>query len=355
MKSYVTIFLSVLLILLIVSSTTYAQIPDLIQESFLYPDGTYLDAQGDSSGGWGGPWELSTGEDGEIICIGGTVPLDEVPIYTEGRYVEVSTDGADMTIYRSLADTMLDTGEDFWISFLYQRLESDSYSDDSYNGLSLYMGSTELLYIGKPWATEYLGVAAHNATGDVVVLEASSLVGAWMVVKFEMNGDQAARDSAFLFLDPDPNVEPDIAEADGGFQWVSENGWDRFRIGCNNACWAAFDEIKVAKNYADLNRAPNGIFTSPVGNLPYKYALAQNYPNPFNPVTTFSYNVPTTSQVKIIVFDVLGREIATLVNEEKMPGTYQASFDGTNLTSGIYFYQMQAGPFIQTKKMMLVK
>ena len=54
MKSYVTIFLSVLLILLIVSSTTYAQIPDLIQESFLYPDGTYLDAQGDSSGGWGG-------------------------------------------------------------------------------------------------------------------------------------------------------------------------------------------------------------------------------------------------------------------------------------------------------------
>jgi hypothetical protein len=88
---------------------------------------------------------------------------------------------------------------------------------------------------------------------------------------------------------------------------------------------------------------------------PSKFKLGQNYPNPFNPVTSINYEVPKDSKVKISVYDIKGGEIATLVNENKSAGRYTVSFDGTNLTSGIYFYRIQAGDFTDTRKMILTK
>jgi hypothetical protein len=86
-----------------------------------------------------------------------------------------------------------------------------------------------------------------------------------------------------------------------------------------------------------------------------EFKLEQNYPNPFNPSTVISYRLPVTSNVTLKVYDVLGNEIATLVNEEKPVGEYEVEFEGTGLPSGIYFYQLKAGSFIQTKKMVLLK
>jgi hypothetical protein len=85
------------------------------------------------------------------------------------------------------------------------------------------------------------------------------------------------------------------------------------------------------------------------------YSLSNNYPNPFNPSTTISYSVPELSFVTIIVYDVLGKEITTLVNNEKPVGSYEVEFNATALPSGIYFYQIQAGSFVETKKMVLMK
>ena len=89
--------------------------------------------------------------------------------------------------------------------------------------------------------------------------------------------------------------------------------------------------------------------------IPKTFAMAQNYPNPFNPVTVIKYQVPQPVAVSIKVFDVLGKEIAALVNEKKEPGYYEASFDGSSLASGLYFYRIEAGNFVETKKMMLIK
>jgi len=85
------------------------------------------------------------------------------------------------------------------------------------------------------------------------------------------------------------------------------------------------------------------------------YYLSQNYPNPFNPVTTFKYSIPKTGIVTIKIFDVLGKEIRTLLNEEKSVGTYKVEFNVSNLTSGIYLYRMQSGNFRETKKLILLK
>ncbi len=89
--------------------------------------------------------------------------------------------------------------------------------------------------------------------------------------------------------------------------------------------------------------------------LPLEFKLEQNYPNPFNPATTIQFSIPKTESVTLKVYDLLGREVATLVNEEKSPGDYEIRFDGSNLASGMYIYQLQAGNMVISKKMMLIK
>ena len=89
--------------------------------------------------------------------------------------------------------------------------------------------------------------------------------------------------------------------------------------------------------------------------IPTAYSLAQNYPNPFNPTTTINFSVPKTSLVNLKVYDLLGREVSTLVNENKPTGIYSVQFNANKLVSGIYFYRMQAGDFVQTKKLILLK
>ena len=85
------------------------------------------------------------------------------------------------------------------------------------------------------------------------------------------------------------------------------------------------------------------------------FNLSQNYPNPFNPATSIQYAVVNRQFVTLIVYDVLGNKVATLVNEEKPAGEYEVEFDGSKLPSGIYFYQLKAGTFVETKKMILLK
>ncbi len=89
--------------------------------------------------------------------------------------------------------------------------------------------------------------------------------------------------------------------------------------------------------------------------LPLEFKLEQNYPNPFNPVTVIKFKVPSSQLMTLKIYDLLGREVATMVNEEKQPGSYEVKFDGSNLASGTYFYRLQAGSFVQVKKMMLIK
>ena len=85
------------------------------------------------------------------------------------------------------------------------------------------------------------------------------------------------------------------------------------------------------------------------------FYLSQNYPNPFNPISTITYQIPELSDVTLKVYDVLGSEISTLVNNENQLGRYEVKFDATNLSSGIYYYKLQSGTYAETRKMMLMK
>jgi hypothetical protein len=83
--------------------------------------------------------------------------------------------------------------------------------------------------------------------------------------------------------------------------------------------------------------------------------LNQNYPNPFNPSTKISFSIPQSGFVSLKIYDLTGREVANLVNNRMEAGTYEYDFDGTKLTSGIYFYRINAGAYSETLKMMLIK
>ena len=94
--------------------------------------------------------------------------------------------------------------------------------------------------------------------------------------------------------------------------------------------------------------------------LPSEFKLSQNYPNPFNPTTTISYSIPPnvkqeTQEVKLTIYDVLGKKVATLVNQKQSSGNYQVQFDASSLPSGVYYYKLRAGNFVQIRKMMLLK
>lgn len=86
-----------------------------------------------------------------------------------------------------------------------------------------------------------------------------------------------------------------------------------------------------------------------------KYSLSQNYPNPFNPVTSIKFDIPKSGFVKITVYDLLGREVTNLVNEQMQPGSYSVDWDASNYPSGVYFYKLEAGDFMESKRMVLVK
>ncbi|HMT11294.1 MAG TPA: T9SS type A sorting domain-containing protein [Ignavibacteria bacterium] len=89
--------------------------------------------------------------------------------------------------------------------------------------------------------------------------------------------------------------------------------------------------------------------------VPENFSLSQNYPNPFNPVTNFGFRIADFGLVRLTVFDIIGREIEVLVNQQLQPGTYEVSWDASNYSSGVYYSRLEAGSFTETKKMVLIK
>jgi hypothetical protein len=112
------------------------------------------------------------------------------------------------------------------------------------------------------------------------------------------------------------------------------------------------------QNYAGFWYVYNQSTISGVGDeetIPTVYKLEQNYPNPFNPATIIKFGIPETGNVLLKIYDILGCEVLTLVNGEMNAGWYKISFDASHYSTGIYIYRMEAGTYISTKKMLLVK
>jgi hypothetical protein len=126
---------------------------------------------------------------------------------------------------------------------------------------------------------------------------------------------------------------------------VDSNPWNEFVSVCRDG------RIKC------FNGGPGVVIgiTNINATIPDKFSLYQNYPNPFNPETQFKFDVPKTSNIKIAVYDLLGREVSVLINGKMEPGVYNASWNATPFSSGVYFYRLTSDDFVSVKKMILVK
>jgi len=178
-----------------------------------------------------------------------------------------------------------------------------------------------------------------------------------VVLKYQFSTTATTDDLVTLYVLSSgiPSTEPSTAEV--ATLGNAETTADPLDIGAlavregTNTPTGTIDGIYVASSWATI---ATGIEEN-ISAIPTKYALNQNYPNPFNPSTVINYQLPEAGQVSLKVYDVLGNEVSTLVNEFKQAGVYNAKFSNSQLSSGIYFYKLQVGNFVSVKKMMLAK
>ena len=151
----------------------------------------------------------------------------------------------------------------------------------------------------------------------------------------------------------------------GERQWMAQHncvtGWDDYGTsvcvdGTGNVYVGGYSIGSYTAFYAVLKYSQHISSVEGDGlSVPEKYVLSQNYPNPFNPTTKIGFGVTGYGLVSLKVYDVLGREVATLVNEVKLPGTYTAQWNASNVASGVYFYRLKAGEFVQTRNLVLLR
>jgi hypothetical protein len=134
----------------------------------------------------------------------------------------------------------------------------------------------------------------------------------------------------------------------GSFNWWAEDDGLSLTDSAGNDYSYSCCQIKLA-----FKLLVTGVTTEKI-NVPASYTLSQNYPNPFNPVTIIKFELPKASQVSLCVFDILGRQVSVLMNEKKNAGVHAVKFDGSNHASGVYFYRLQAGTYVETKKLLLL-
>ena len=139
---------------------------------------------------------------------------------------------------------------------------------------------------------------------------------------------------------------------DGGNSWIHRTAFDDIHM---NSIFFLNPTTGWGNSLASVYKYQTATDVNEITSIPQQYSLSQNYPNPFNPTTTIMYDIKERTNVALKVFDILGREVISLVNEEKPAGAYSVAFDATNFPSGVYFYQLRAGSFVETKKMLLLK
>jgi len=157
-----------------------------------------------------------------------------------------------------------------------------------------------------------------------------------------------------------------FAGTNGDGVFLSTNGglnWTAVNTGLTNSSVSAFavrgTNLFVGTVGAGVWRRPLSEMVTSMstssGDIPNEFKVEQNYPNPFNPATTIRYGLPQRSNVVLTVYNTLGQEVSTLVQRQQEAGSYEVKFDGSALASGVYFYRLQTGSFVDTKKLLLLR
>jgi M6 family metalloprotease-like protein len=208
-----------------------------------------------------------------------------------------------------------------------------AYNDYDLNSKDTY-GGGRIMYqtLGNQFVLSWINVGTFEQPGDTtnsfqLVLDGTN---SSMTINFQNFGLPATRQAIKVGIQKDST---------NGLSWLETGDYA--------------DRIPANGSSVIIARSPSGIAEVP--DVPRQYSLGQNYPNPFNPTTTITFFVGMHGHMSIRIYDVLGREVATLVDGKKSPGIYEIVWDASHFASGIYFYSLRAGEFSQVRKMVLIK
>ena len=192
----------------------------------------------------------------------------------------------------------------------------------------------------------------ENIVKDFIIFRTNSTISGTVT----FNGSVPGFTMPIWAANTDSGTAATFTDNDGNFSFYVSDKISDYMINLNvpqgyeyNVVTAHPGESNVVINLTITDVPDNS------SNIPKEYSLEQNFPNPFNPTTTISYSIPHTGLVQIKIFNIIGKEVTTLVNEQKRAGKYKTEFNADDLPSGVYLYRLQSGDFVQTEKMILLK
>ncbi|OGU68364.1 MAG: hypothetical protein A2499_14935 [Stygiobacter sp. RIFOXYC12_FULL_38_8] len=348
--------LQILFLFLAVSvSTSNAQA--LFVEDFSYNAGDLLTAKG---------WLVSSGTTNALTVISPGLTFTGYPSVA-GNAIKLTTTGED--VYKTFP--AVSTGS-VYLAFLMNAASAQT--GDYFVALSpqYFVNSSGAQSSGQTNYYARTHLKSNGAGYSIGISKSSELSGGYVygntvlsfnktyvvVVKHTFSAATADDDaeSIYVFGTSISSTEPATPEVGPHVYSAKADPADLYHITLRQGTASAaaamtLDGIRIATTWNALLTATDVEETS----IPTKYELNQNYPNPFNPSTVINYQLPEAGNVTLKVYDVLGNEVATLVNEFKQAGVYNAKFANSNLSSGIYLYRLQAGNFVSVKRMMLIK
>lgn len=319
-------------------------------ENFDYPVNDTIGAHGWTS--------FSGGPNNPIKVVSPGLTFSGYPQSGVGNAARMSNYGQDY--YKQFTGDSLYSGS-VYVSFM---IKVDSVKTGDYFIALLPPTSTTLytsrFYIKDTSGVGFLfGISKGAASGGPIVYGTTiyQLNTTYLVVfKYKFNTASTTDDemSFYIFNTSLPSTEPStptVGPVTGTVNDATSLGRLGIRQGSSSSSpTLIIDGIKVSTSWATVVSVPHSI-----NSVADKFELSQNYPNPFNPVTNIQFKVASKELVKLNVFDILGKEVAVLVNEILQPGTYEATLDGSMLNSGVYFYRLQTENFSDTKRMTLIK
>ena len=351
MKTFGRIFI-LLSFFALLSPATWAQVTLPHYDGFNYPAGSTLGGQG--------TWVNNNSGD-SVQVVAGSLSYPGFPPSTGNR---ITFDGAGMDPTKRFDSTAIGT---IYYSYLLKVTSIGGMGSDTAGYCSgFYQSPTSTVSGGLVWhrrnGTGFdIGISTR-LTSDKSWSSGQSLNTVYLVVAAYQFVAGATNDSTKLWINPNASTfgktepAPTLTAVNNTTDMTAVMRFFIRQDLANTTPLIEMDELRIGTTWADVTRAISAThIEKDAGAAPREFRLEQNYPNPFNPSTNIRFSVVGTKDVTLKIRDVLGREVATLVNETLTPGTYTAKWDATSYPSGVYFYTVRAGNSLETRRMILAK
>jgi alpha-D-xyloside xylohydrolase len=315
-----------------------------VYEPFDYLLGNNLNGLGISGEGWGSAWTVYEGNTSDITIQTST---DYPGLIIKGNKLTGNLSTASgLRAYRNLSSVWNDDGNNIWISFLME-INNPSSIADSWQGLSLFNGSTERVLIGKNWGKSQLGLVGYDASEGVSSISAYNLQQSWVVVLIKTSGN-TNNESAYMWVNPDPKTEPLIANANLGTSVQINNGFDRIACHLGNTAGisASYDEIRIGKSFSKVSYPATGL-----PNIDKKNSFRVLVNNTEKVLRIVYASSVKNSKGEISLFDLNGRcLVKEKVQIEEGNNEYKLNLNKCIKTLGLYIISFKTDNGIFTTK-----